>query len=136
MITTVFGKKVINMLHKRQIGESIRDLGLEGQKQKAGTPTMGGIIIIMATLIPVILLADLSNIYVLLLIVSTLWMGAIGFIDDYIKVFKKDKQGLSGKFKVLGQIGLGLIVGAVLYFHPEVTVKQKKRDCSAKFGNY
>lgn len=125
LISTVFGKKVINFLRRQQIGETVRELGLEGQKQKAGTPTMGGLIIIMATLIPVILLAKLDNIYVMLLIVTTLWMGTIGFIDDYIKIFKKDKEGLKGKFKVVGQVGLGLIVGYVLYFHPGVTVRKE-----------
>jgi len=122
-ISTVFGKKIINFLRRQQIGETVRELGLEGQTQKAGTPTMGGLIIIMATLIPVLLLAKLDNIYVMLLIVTTLWMGTIGFIDDYIKIFKKDKEGLKGKFKVVGQVGLGLIVGYVLYFHPGVTVR-------------
>ncbi|GGB82499.1 phospho-N-acetylmuramoyl-pentapeptide-transferase [Flavobacterium suaedae] len=125
LISTVFGKKIINFLRRQQIGETVRELGLEGQKQKAGTPTMGGLIIIMATLIPVILLAKLDNIYVMLLIVTTLWMGTIGFIDDYIKIFKKDKEGLKGKFKVVGQVGLGLIVGYVLYFHPGVTVRKE-----------
>ncbi len=123
LISTVFGKKIINFLRRQQIGETVRELGLEGQSQKAGTPTMGGLIIIVATLIPVILLAKLDNIYVMLLIVTTLWMGTIGFIDDYIKIFKKDKEGLKGKFKVVGQVGLGLIVGYVLYFHPSVTVR-------------
>ncbi|QEE48251.1 phospho-N-acetylmuramoyl-pentapeptide-transferase [Flavobacterium alkalisoli] len=123
LISTVFGKKIINFLRKQQIGETVRELGLEGQAQKAGTPTMGGLIIIMATLIPVILLAKLDNIYVMLLIVTTLWMGTIGFIDDYIKIFKKDKEGLKGRFKVVGQVGLGLIVGYILYFHPAVTVR-------------
>ena len=123
LISTVFGKKIINFLRKQQIGETVRELGLEGQSQKAGTPTMGGLIIIISTLIPVILLAKLDNIYVMLLIVTTLWMGTIGFIDDYIKIFKKDKEGLKGRFKVVGQIGLGLIVGYILYFHPAVTVR-------------
>lgn len=123
LISTVFGKKIINFLRKQQIGETVRELGLEGQTQKAGTPTMGGLIIIFSTLIPVILLAKLDNIYIMLLIVTTLWMGSIGFIDDYIKIFKKDKEGLKGKFKVVGQVGLGLIVGYVLYFHPAVTVR-------------
>jgi phospho-N-acetylmuramoyl-pentapeptide-transferase len=123
LISTVFGKKIINFLRRQQIGETVRELGLEGQSQKAGTPTMGGLIIIISTLIPVILLAKLDNIYVMLLIVTTLWMGTIGFIDDYIKIFKKDKEGLKGKFKVVGQVGLGLIVGYVLYFHPGVTVR-------------
>lgn len=123
-IGLVFGKKIILFLRRTQIGELIRNLGLKGQKEKEGTPTMGGIIIILATLIPVLLFAKLNNIYVILLIISTLWMGAIGFLDDYIKVFKKDKKGLAGKFKVLGQVGLGLIVGATLYFHPNVVVKE------------
>ncbi|UOK42719.1 MULTISPECIES: phospho-N-acetylmuramoyl-pentapeptide-transferase [Flavobacterium] len=123
MISTIFGKRVINYLRRLQIGETVRELGLEGQTQKAGTPTMGGLIIIFSTLIPVLLLAKLDNIYVLLLIVTTIWMGTIGFIDDYIKIFKKDKEGLKGIFKVIGQVGLGLIVGSVLYFHPAVTVR-------------
>ncbi|WP_437398891.1 phospho-N-acetylmuramoyl-pentapeptide-transferase [Flagellimonas lutimaris] len=125
LIAMVYGKRIILFLQKKQIGESIRDLGLEGQKQKAGTPTMGGLIIIISTLLPVILFADIKNIYVILLIVTTLWMGIIGFIDDYIKIFKKDKKGLKGRFKVAGQVVLGLIVGATLYFHPEVTIKEK-----------
>lgn len=124
LISTIFGKRIINFLRNQQVGETVRELGLEGQTQKAGTPTMGGLIIIMATLIPVILLAKLDNIYIILLVVTTLWMGTIGFIDDYIKIFKKDKQGLKGKFKVIGQIGLGLIVGSVLYFNPGVTVRK------------
>lgn len=123
LISTVFGKKIINFLRKQQVGETVRELGLAGQNEKAGTPTMGGLIIIVATLIPVLLLAKLNNIYIVLLIVTTLWMGCIGFLDDYIKIFKKDKEGLKGKFKVIGQVGLGLIVGTVLYFHPQVTVR-------------
>ncbi len=125
LIAMVYGKRIILFLQKKQIGESIRDLGLEGQQQKAGTPTMGGIIIIMSTLLPVILFADIKNIYVILLIITTIWMGLIGFVDDYIKIFKKDKKGLKGRFKVMGQVVLGLIVGIVLYFHPEVTIKEK-----------
>ena len=125
LFSTLFGKRIIDFLRKQQIGESIRDLGLEGQNEKAGTPTMGGIIIIFTTIIPVLLLAKLDNIYILLLLFTTLWMGTIGFIDDYIKIFKKDKEGLKGKFKVLGQIALGIVVGATLYFHPEVTVRQE-----------
>lgn len=125
LIATIYGKKIINFLRKQQVGETVRELGLEGQTQKAGTPTMGGIIIILATLIPVLLLAKLENIYVILLIVTTVWMGTIGFIDDYIKVFKKDKEGLKGRFKVIGQVGLGLIVGSVLYFHSGVTIKKE-----------
>lgn len=123
LISTVFGKKIINFLRRQQVGETVRELGLAGQNEKAGTPTMGGLIIIVATLVPVLLLAKLNNIYILLLIVTTLWMGTIGFIDDYIKIFKKDKEGLKGRFKVIGQVGLGLIVGTVLYFHPSVTVR-------------
>ena len=125
LISTIYGKRIIRFLQRQQVGETIRDLGLEGQVEKAGTPTMGGIIIILATLIPVLLLAKLENIYVILLIVTTLWMGTIGFIDDYIKKFKNDKEGLKGKFKVLGQVGLGLIVGLTLYFHKDVTIKEE-----------
>ncbi len=123
LIATSYGKRIILILQKKQVGETIRELGLEGQQQKAGTPTMGGIIIILATLIPVLLFARLDNIYIILLIFTTLWMGVIGFADDYIKVFRKNKEGLKGRFKVLGQVVLGLIVGAVLYFHPEVTMR-------------
>jgi phospho-N-acetylmuramoyl-pentapeptide-transferase len=125
LIGIVFGRSVIDFLKRKQIGETIRDLGLEGQTQKAGTPTMGGLIIIGSTLIPVLLFADLTNIYIQLLILSTMWMGVIGFIDDYIKKFKNDKDGLKGKFKVLGQVILGGVVGAVLYFHPHVTLKKE-----------
>jgi phospho-N-acetylmuramoyl-pentapeptide-transferase len=123
LLSTIYGKRVINFLRNQQIGETVRELGLVGQTEKAGTPTMGGLIIIFATLIPVMLFAKLHNIYIVLLIVTTLWMGTIGFIDDYIKIFKKDKQGLKGIFKVFGQVGLGFIVGSVLYFHPGVTVR-------------
>jgi phospho-N-acetylmuramoyl-pentapeptide-transferase len=123
LLSTIYGKRVIGFLRRQQIGETVRELGLEGQKEKAGTPTMGGLIIIFATLIPVLLFARLQNIYIVLLIMTTLWMGTIGFIDDYIKIFKKDKQGLKGIFKVFGQVGLGLIVGTVLYFNPAVTVR-------------
>jgi phospho-N-acetylmuramoyl-pentapeptide-transferase len=125
LISTIYGKKIISFLRNLQVGETVRELGLEGQTQKAGTPTMGGLIIIIATLIPVLLLTKLNNIYIILLIITTLWMGIIGFIDDYIKIFKKDKEGLKGKFKVIGQIGLGIIVGSVLYFHQEVTVRER-----------
>ncbi|WP_010249105.1 phospho-N-acetylmuramoyl-pentapeptide-transferase [Myroides injenensis] len=124
LLSIIYGKRIIRALQKMQVGETVRELGLEGQKEKAGTPTMGGVIIILATLIPVLLFAKLDNIYVLLLILTTLWMGAIGFLDDYIKVFKKDKDGLKGRFKVIGQVGLGLIVGSVLYFSPSVTVRE------------
>ena len=125
LISSIYGKRIINFLRKQQVGETIRDLGLEGQTQKSGTPTMGGIIIILATLIPALLLAKVDNIYVILLLITTLWMGFIGFLDDYIKVFKKDKKGLKGKFKVLGQIGLGLFVGFTLYFNDGVKMKEK-----------
>jgi phospho-N-acetylmuramoyl-pentapeptide-transferase len=123
LLSTIYGKRVVGFLRKQQIGETVRELGLAGQNEKAGTPTMGGLIIIFATLIPVLLFAKLQNIYIVLLIVTTLWMGTIGFIDDYIKIFKKDKQGLKGIFKVFGQVGLGLIVGSVLYFNPTVTIR-------------
>ena len=125
LVSSIYGKKIIQFLKKQQVGETIRDLGLEGQNQKAGTPTMGGIIIIFSTLIPVILLTRLVNIYVIILLITTIWMGLIGFLDDYIKVFKKDKKGLKGKFKILGQVGLGLIVGSILYFHNGVTIKEQ-----------
>jgi len=125
LISAIYGKRIIRFLQKQQVGESIRDLGLAGQIQKTGTPTMGGIIIILATLIPVFLLAKLNNIYVIILIITTVWMGLIGFLDDYIKVFKKDKAGLKGKFKILGQVGLGIIVGSILYFHEDVTMKEQ-----------
>lgn len=125
LFSSIYGKRIINYLRKMQVGETVRDLGLEGQSQKAGTPTMGGIIIILATLIPVLLLCRLDNIYVIILLITTVWMGLIGFIDDYIKIFKKDKGGLKGKFKILGQVGLGLIVGSMLYFHDDVTIKEQ-----------
>lgn len=125
LISTIYGKRVINYLRFKQVGESVRDLGLVGQIEKAGTPTMGGVIIIMATLIPVLLFTKLENVYIIILVVTTLWMGTIGFIDDYIKIFKKDKKGLKGRFKILGQVTLGIFVGAMLYFHPGVTMKEK-----------
>ena len=135
LIATIYGKKIINYLRNQQVGETVRELGLEGQTAKAGTPTMGGIIIILATLIPVLLLAKLNNIYIILLIMTTLWMGTIGFIDDYIKIFKKDKQGLKGIFKVIGQVGLGLIVGTVLYLSPDVTVRKDTLTSRVKIEN-
>ncbi len=125
-ISTFYGKRIINKLRKMQIGETVRDLGLDGQKEKAGTPTMGGIIIIIGTLIPVLLLTQLDNVYIILLIITTLWMGTIGFIDDYLKINKKNKDGLKGRFKIIGQVGLGLLVGLVLYFNPNVTIKEEK----------
>lgn len=127
VISMFFGKSFIKFLRKRQIGETVRDLGLPGQSEKAGTPTMGGIIIIAAILIPVLLLNKLDNIYIILMIFTTLWLGALGFIDDYIKVFKKNKKGLPGKAKLVGQIVLGLIVGIVMYFHPDTVIKEDIR---------
>lgn len=124
LVSLIFGKRIIQLLNRFQMGESIRDLGLAGQKDKAGTPTMGGLIIILATLVPVLLFAKLDNIYILLLIITTLWMGSIGFIDDYIKIKRKNKEGLKGRFKIIGQVGLGLIVGITLYFHPDVTIRE------------
>ena len=124
LITITFGEKLINMLRNKQVGESIRDLGLEGQMAKKGTPTMGGLIIIAAIVIPTLLFAKLENIYVILLLITTLGLGAIGFLDDYIKVFKKNKEGLAGKFKVVGQVGIGLLVGSVLYFNDDVVVRE------------
>lgn len=125
LITLVFGKTLIRMLRKKQVGESVRDLGLTGQKEKEGTPTMGGIIILTGILVPTLLFAQLDNIYVILLLITTVWLGTIGFLDDYIKVFKKNKKGLAGKFKIIGQIGLGIIAGSILYFHPNIVAKEK-----------
>ena len=121
----IFGKKIINFLNKKQIGESIRDLGLIGQKEKNGTPTMGGLIIIFSTIIPVLLFSNFTNVYIIILLFTTIWLGVIGFIDDYIKVFQKNKKGLKGKFKITGQVSLGLIVGLILFFHPQVTLKNQ-----------
>ncbi|MCE5226206.1 MAG: phospho-N-acetylmuramoyl-pentapeptide-transferase, partial [Porphyromonadaceae bacterium] len=123
-ISTAIGRKIINRLQLLQIGETVRNLGLEGQMSKKGTPTMGGIIIIIAILVPTLLCAKLTNIYLLLMVVTTLWLGAIGFTDDYIKVFKKNKEGLRGRFKIVGQVGLGLIVGVTLYLSPDVVIKE------------
>ncbi len=125
LIGTIFGKQVIKKLQRKQIGEVVRDLNLEGQYQKKGTPTMGGLIIIASILIPTLLFGKLDNVYVILMIVSTLWLGTIGFLDDYIKVFKKNKEGLAGRFKIVGQIGLGLIVGLTLFFNNSVVVREK-----------
>lgn len=132
-ITLIFGKKIIRLLQRLQIGEEVRDLGLEGQLQKKGTPTMGGIIILASILIPTMLFARLDNIYIWLMVITTVWLGAIGFIDDYIKVFKKDKEGLAGKFKILGQVSLALIVGAVLLFNDDVVVREKVKDDNGKY---
>jgi phospho-N-acetylmuramoyl-pentapeptide-transferase len=124
LITITFGENLINILRRKQVGEDIRDLGLTGQLQKRGTPTMGGIIIIAAILVPTLLFARLDNVYVILLIIATCWLGMIGFIDDYIKVFRKNKEGLAGRFKIAGQIGLGLIVGLTLYFNDDVVIRE------------
>ncbi|MEN9948980.1 MAG: hypothetical protein RL106_1803 [Bacteroidota bacterium] len=124
-ISMVFGKRLINWLRYKQVGETIRDLGLDGQMQKSGTPTMGGIIILMSILIPTLLFADLTNVYIQTLLIATVWLGMIGFLDDYIKVFKKDKEGLAGKFKIIGQIGAGVIVASMLYWNPTVTIKER-----------
>jgi phospho-N-acetylmuramoyl-pentapeptide-transferase len=128
VISMLLGKRIINFLRRKQVGETVRDLGLEGQKEKQGTPTMGGLIILSAILIPTLLFAKLQNIYIILMIVSTIWLGLIGFLDDYIKVFKKDKEGLKGKFKIIGQIGIGLLVGATLYFNENIVIKEKIRN--------
>ena len=125
LISLVFGKRIIAILQRKQVGETVRDLGLEGQIQKQGTPTMGGLIILASILIPTLLFAKLHNSYIILMLLSTIWLGAIGFLDDYIKVFKKDKQGLKGIFKVIGQVGLGIIVGSILYFNPKIVIKEK-----------
>ncbi len=125
IITTVYGRRLINLLHKKQVGETVRDLGLAGEKQKQGTPTMGGLIIIAGILIPTVLFAKLDNIYVLIMILTTVWMGAIGFLDDYIKVFRKNKEGLAGRFKVIGQVGLGTLIALTMYFHPDIVVREQ-----------
>ena len=133
IITMVFGKKIIRLLQKKQIGEEIRNLGLEGQMQKKGTPTMGGVIIIASILVPTLLFARLDNIYTWLMIITTVWLGFIGFVDDYIKVFRKDKKGLAGKFKVLGQVSLGILVASTLYFNDDVVVREKVKDTNGNF---
>jgi phospho-N-acetylmuramoyl-pentapeptide-transferase len=124
LITITFGHHIINWIRNKQIGETVRDLGLAGQAQKKGTPTMGGLMIIAAIVIPTLLFANLNNIYIILLLITTLWLGAIGFVDDYIKVFKKDKEGLKGRFKIAGQVGIGIIVGSTLYFHEDVVIRE------------
>ncbi|MFZ1412082.1 MAG: hypothetical protein WAS07_11530, partial [Micropruina sp.] len=123
IISFWFGKGIIKLLRRKQVGETVRELGLEGQNAKQGTPTMGGLIILAAILIPTLLFARITNIYIVLMLITTVWLGAIGFIDDYIKVFKKDKRGLAGKFKVIGQIGIGLIVGITVYTHPVIRTR-------------
>ena len=125
IITTVYGRRLIDYLRFKQVGETVRNLGLEGQMQKAGTPTMGGIIIILGILVPTILFAKLENVYVLMMLGTTLWLGAIGFMDDYIKVFKKNKEGLAGKFKITGQVGLALIIGFTMYSNPDIVIRQE-----------
>jgi phospho-N-acetylmuramoyl-pentapeptide-transferase len=134
LITISFGRKLIDYLRKKQVGEDIRELGLAGQSEKKGTPTMGGLIIIAAILIPTLLFARLDNVYVILLITATVWMGIIGFLDDYIKVFKKNKEGLAGRFKIVGQVGLGLIVGLTLYFNDQVVVREVKPSVVASIN--
>ena len=130
-IGMIFGRRIIRLLQRHQIGEEVRNLGLEGQLQKRGTPTMGGLIILAAILIPTLLFADLTNIYVLLMIVSTVWLGLIGFLDDYIKVFRKNKEGLKGRFKVVGQVGLGIIVGCAMWMSPDIVIKEKQATRAA-----
>jgi len=125
IISLLFGKRIIDFIRNKQIGETIRELGLAGQIEKKGTPTMGGLIIIGAIIIPTLLFAKVHNVYIILMLITTVWLGTMGFIDDYIKVFKKDKEGLKAKFKVFGQVGIGLIVGSVLYFHPDVVIKER-----------
>jgi phospho-N-acetylmuramoyl-pentapeptide-transferase len=126
LITIVFGGKLIAFLRKKQVGELVRDLGLEGQKEKEGTPTMGGLIILAAILIPTLLFAKLNNIYIIIMLITTIWLGALGFIDDYIKVFKKHKAGMSAKFKIIGQVALGILVGAMMFFSNDITIKEKQ----------
>ncbi len=135
-ISMVLGKGIIGFLHRRQIGESVRDLGLEGQEQKRGIPTMGGIIILASIIIPVLLFANLTNIYIILMLVTTVWLGLIGFLDDYIKVFKKDKKGLRGKFKIIGQIVLGLIVGLTLFLSDDVKIRERIPITEENFQEY
>lgn len=132
LIALVIGKKIINYLRKKQYGEIVRDLGLAGQKEKEGTPTMGGLIIILATIVPVLFFTKLNNIYIIILLISTLWMGAIGFLDDYLKYYRKNKDGLAGKFKILGQVGLGIFVGCMLYFNNNVTIREKDYSSQEK----
>jgi len=147
IISMIYGKRIINFLRAKQVGETIRELGLEGQKEKQGTPTMGGLIILGAILIPTLLFAKLNNIYIIIMLITTVWLGLIGFLDDYIKVFKKHKEGLAGKFKILGQIGLGLIVGSVMYFSNDIVIREKievsdthalqdKGNCRKEAGDY
>jgi phospho-N-acetylmuramoyl-pentapeptide-transferase len=134
VITITFGHHIINWIRNRQIGETVRDLGLEGQTQKKGTPTMGGLMMIAAILIPTLLFANLNNVYIILLLITTVWLGLIGFLDDYIKVFRKNKDGLKGRFKIVGQIGIGIIVGATLYYHDDVVIREFSTPVSVESG--
>jgi len=136
VISMIIGKRIIRFLARKQIGESVRDLGLDGQHQKQGTPTMGGIIILASIVVPVLLFADLTNVYIILMVVSTVWLGIIGFLDDYIKVFRKNKEGLRGKFKIIGQVGLGLIVGVTLYLSDDVMIRERIRVTEENFEQY
>ena len=134
IVTITFGHHIINWIRNRQIGETVRDLGLEGQTQKKGTPTMGGLMMIAAILIPTLLFANLNNIYIQLLLITTIWLGLIGFLDDYIKVFRKNKDGLKGRFKIVGQIGIGVIVGATLYYNDDVVIREFSTPVSVESG--
>jgi len=136
VISMIFGRRIIKVLHRKQIGELVRDLGLDGQKQKQGTPTMGGIIILASIIIPVLLFAKLDNVYIILMLVTTVWLGLIGFLDDYIKVFKRNKEGLRGKFKVIGQVGLGLIVGVTLYLSDDAIIRERIEITQENFNEY
>src|SRR5688572_24686969 len=132
IISVLLGNRIIRSLKRMQIGETVRDLGLEGQMQKQGTPTMGGLIIVLAILVPCLLLARLDNVYIILLLLTTIWMGAIGFVDDYIKIFRKNKQGLKAKFKLFGQIVLGLIVGLVMLYHQDIVVRMTQQEAEQR----
>jgi phospho-N-acetylmuramoyl-pentapeptide-transferase len=134
IITITFGEAIINWIRRKQIGETVRDLGLEGQAQKKGTPTMGGLMMIAAILVPTLLFANLNNVYIILLLISTVWLGLIGFLDDYIKVFRKNKEGLKGRFKIVGQIGIGIIVGATLYYNDDVVIREFSTPVSIEEG--
>src|SRR6202046_4883441 len=125
IVTTVFGRRLIDYLRFKQVGETVRNLGLEGQMQKQGTPTMGGIIIILGILIPTVLFAKVDNIYIIMMLVTTVWLGGIGFLDDYIKVFKKNKEGLAGRFKIVGQVGLALFIGLTMYSNKDIIIRQE-----------
>src|SRR5690606_18573349 len=134
MITILFGKSIINWIRRQQIGETVRELGLEGQQEKKGTPTMGGLMIMAAIVVPTLLFADIYNIYIILLLITTIWLGSIGFLDDYIKVFRKNKEGLAGRFKIVGQVVIGIVVGATLYFHEDVVIREFNDPISIEEG--